>query len=453
MSEPAVALGWTRAARVLLTVVGAAILLAGCDGSDLGPAAEPREALTAENAEWLPVALPRSPESLLSMAHDGTDFYLLTSSQGSPGLMRSADGLDWEEIPVPVIAPGDHLRHVAATSQILVLVGSESLPGGGTTAIVFTTFERGPWIRSELPVDEIDPPGRPFNVSTSVETVAVTESGFALAGSHGPVSRPRPMLWTSRDGIDWIVAFDSAPPLAFEYVSYATTGVVEAVLTQTEFGGVVWLRSGDGWTRPSPAASLEALAALNDGLYVAGTDLETGAPGIWATRDGVNWERRSTPRHGIGEFSSSPGGIVAIGWEDAGGSAEAVIEVGDLTLRALRNGRFQVVAADGETVVEVFGEDIVQGDPLAILDPETGEVLVEFDRRRLEQAWQRAFQAAPAPEKYSLLISQDGDTWAAVPPADPLFEPFLGVYGTDAVLVSGWTELGGPELFLVRAGS
>lgn len=77
-----------------------------------------------------------------------------------------------------------------------------------------------------------------------------------------------------------------------------------------------------------------------------------------------------------------------------------MIEVGDLTLRALRNGRFQVLTADGETVVEAFGENIVQSDPLAILDPETGEVVVEFDRRRLEQARQRAFQAAAAPGNY-----------------------------------------------------
>jgi hypothetical protein len=195
------------------------------------------------------------------------------------------------------------MRHIAATSQIVVVIGSESLPGGGTRGTVFTSVERGPWIRSEPPVDEIDAPGRPFNVYTNVETVAVTESGFALAGSHGPASGTRPMLWASRDGIDWIAAFDSEPPLAFEFASYATTGVVEAVMTRSEFGGAAWLRSGDGWTRPNVKACLESVAPLNDELYVAGTDLETGAPGIWATADGVNWERRSTPSGRIWEFS------------------------------------------------------------------------------------------------------------------------------------------------------
>jgi hypothetical protein len=167
----------------------------------------------------------------------------------------------------------------------------------------------------------------------------------------------------------------------------------------------------------------------------------------------VDWVRRSVTVGEIREFFSSPNGIVAIGREHAGDSAEAVFEVGELTVRAMRDGRFQVVNAAGDTIADVFGEDIVQGDALAILDPETGEVVVEFDRRRLEQAWQRAFQAAPAPEKYSLLISQDGDTWAAVPPPDPLFEPFVGVHGNHEVLVSGWSEQGGPQLFLVRAGS
>jgi hypothetical protein len=437
----------------IAAVAAVVILVGGCDGSDSNLAAGSSGPLTAENAAWQPVALPQSPESIMSLAHSGTDFYLLTSSRGRPVLMRSVDGADWEEIPAPAMAPGGHLRHIAATSQILVLVGSESSPNGGTTVAVFTSIEGGPWIRSELPVDDIAAPGRPFNIYTDVNCVAVTPSGFAIAGAHGPASGARPMIWTSVDALDWEAEFDSVPPLALGFTSYATTGALQAILTSGEMREVVWLRSGDGWTRPGLEASLEALTVLSDQLFVAGTDLETGEPGIWATSDGVTWVRRAVTASEIREFSASQNGIAAIASVDAGDSEEAILEVGDLTVRTLRNGRFQVLDAAGSMIAEAFGEDVVQGDELVIDDPETGEILVEIDRRQISEAWQRVFQAAAAPEGFSLVVSRDGDSWTALRPPDPSFEPFMALYGNHEVLVSGWSEQGGPQLFLIRPGS
>lgn len=440
-------------ALVVAAEAGAVLRIAVRDGTYQEAGLPSSIPLTAENAVWLPVELPRAPDAAGSLVHDGAGFYLLTSSLGRPMTVRSTDGLAWEEIPAPAVGPGGELRHIAAGPGILVLGGAESSAEGGSAAVVLTSIEGGPWIRSDLPVADIDVPGRPLNIYTSIESIAVTESGFAIAGSHGPIVGAQPMLWTSRNGIDWIAALDSAPPLAFEIVSYATTGAVEAVRARTEFGGVLSLHSEGGWARPSLDASLEALAALDQELYVAGADPETGEPGMWATSDGVDWVRRSVPTGEIREFFTSPSGIVAIGWEAGGESGEAAFDVGDLTVRAMSNGRFQVVNAAGSTIADVFGEDIVQGDPLAIVDDESGEVIVEFDRRLLQQTWQRVFQAAAPPERPALFVSQDGVTWTALSPPDPSFEPFSGVFGNDGILMSGWTKRAGPQLYLVRAGS
>jgi hypothetical protein len=167
----------------------------------------------------------------------------------------------------------------------------------------------------------------------------------------------------------------------------------------------------------------------------------------------VTWVRRAVTASEIREFSASQNGIAAIASVDAGDSEEAILEVGDLTVRTLRNGRFQVLDAAGSMIAEAFGEDVVQGDELVIDDPETGEILVEIDRRQISEAWQRVFQAAAAPEGFSLVVSRDGDSWTALRPPDPSFEPFMALYGNHEVLVSGWSEQGGPQLFLIRPGS
>ena len=124
-----------------------------------------------------------------------------------------------------------------------------------------------------------------------------------------------------------------------------------------------------------------------------------------------------------------------------------------------------VANGDGNTVVEVFEENVTRGDRITITHPDTGEVVVEFDDLAFEQAWQAVYrksEVGPRPERpeVSIVISEDGTNWTVLPVEDSGFHPSAIALGNGAMLLVGWSESGGlfglggqrPQLYLVHSG-
>ncbi|MCP3973492.1 MAG: hypothetical protein GY720_03250 [bacterium] len=481
-------------------------------------------ALSAENAVWQQIPPPVSGDNIMALAHDGTDFYLMAQdNQGRPVMMASSNGIDWASIPGPPTDQNMWIQQLVATPEALVAVGQGfDDVRGREAALVFVSNDKETWNRAELPSEEsIELDGRVVRLHTWVSSIDVNPSGFTVVGNQGAefdpeellrdvvdpellrhgwgtdeqglqfydnegrvtesmswdelglepelvqlVSGGRSIIWTSSDGIEWEVSAAAAPPGAQGIQTIVANDTVEAALAYGNRGASVWVRSGDGeWARPDIAASLTAMTSWNGQILVAGHDTMTGESGIWSTTDGSTWERGEFPGGGVQQFFASGEGLIAIGWEQqfrALGPAE--IHVDDLTVLASSDGRYQVIDADGDTVVEVYEEDVVRGENITINDPDSGEIVVQFDDLAFEQAWEAIYReaefGADGPPAVNIMISPDGTNWTTIPSEDPNFYPQSLAYGNNSILLFGWSEGdgffgiggGGQRLILIQSG-
>jgi len=486
--------------------------LTSSDPSDPSATTIPRSgsALTAENAIWEQLRSPVGDNGIASLAHDGTYFYLMgTDNRGRPVMLQSDNGADWAQIPSPAGGDNMWIQQLVAQPGLLMAVGNGFDDRAGREAtVVFTSSDGETWSRSDLPFDEqIEIEGNLFDVYTFVQQAVVTDEGFAVLGNQGAEFDPqellrdvvdpdlfrngygtsstgmdfydaqgnqvssmtweelglspevgaligggRPILWTSEDGVDWEEGSMTLPPGAQGVGGYAATGDLEALIVWSEFGGSnVWLREGAEWVRPEIDASLTAITAWGGKLYASGNGISDGRAGVWVTADGESWERRSLPAAGIQQFFPTADGLVAIGWADQFGAiGPATIEVDGFTVLAQTDGRLQVLDAAGETIVEVFADEISSGDEMRVEDPETGELIVSIDRAEYERAWEDLYREAEigvgdvAVPSVSLLISADGENWIKLQPEDPGFYPQSVAYGNNIVLLIGWSEANFP---------
>lgn len=485
----------------------------------------PGQQLTAENAVWQRIPVPINGDNVMALAHDGTDFYMMAmDGNGRPAVMASSNGLDWASLPAPAGNQNMWIQQMVATPEALVAVGQGfDEVRGEESALVFVSTDKETWSRAELPTeDNIEVAGNLIRLHTWVSSVDVGPSGFTVVGNQGAefdpesilrdvvdaellrhgwstdergmqffdnegritetmtweelglepelidlISGSRSIVWTSPDGIDWEMSPAAGPPGAQGIQTMTSNGNVEAALAWGNRGGPsVWIRSGDGeWTRPDLEATLTAMTTWNGEILIAGIDTATRQAGIWRTTDGTTWERSDMPGGGVQQFFASGSGIVAIATADnfqALGPAE--IQVDDLTVLATSDGRYQVVDAAGTTVVEVFEEDVIHGETITVNDPDTGEMVVQFDDLALEQAWQTVYREAEfardGPPQMNILISEDGRNWTAIETQDPNFYPQSIAYGNNSILLVGWSEGeaifgfggGGQQLILVEAG-
>jgi len=495
-------------------VAGATVLAGNIGGSEpeapvAGTAISstaPTGKLTAENAVWQRVPAPVNNDQIQALTHDGTDFYLLASDdRGRPVMMRSDNGLDWIQVPGPVVGQNMWFQQLVATPDILLAVGNgfDEIRGNEST-VVFTSTDHETWTRVDLPIeDEVQIGDQVVSLYTWVERVDVTDTGFTIVGNQGAEFDPeqllrdvvdaallrngygtgpdgmeffdnqgrviesmtweelgldpefasilngnRPVHWTSTDGLEWEAVSVTTPPGSQGIGSFVTTGEVEAVLSWGDFGPSVWIKSDDEWVRPDIDASVSAMTSWDGQLLVAGTTT-SGDANIWSTTDGKTWEQREIPVGGIQQFFTSSSGIVGLGYGEAFANTlgPAEIEVGDLTVLASSNGRFEVLDADGNTLAEASEEDVAGGDMMTITDPESGEVVVEFERVAFDEAWQMLYREADfrnqGPPQVSILMSQDGVTWTVIETSDPDFYPNSVAFGNDALLVIGWSDSGG----------
>jgi hypothetical protein len=482
--------------------------------------------LTAENAVWEQVAMPVTGDNIMTLAHDGTNFYLLgMDNRGRAIMMESSTGVDWVAIPGPAGGQNMWFQQLVATPQALIAVGQGFDEfRGRESALVFITEDRETWSRIELPIENsIEVAGRVVEMHTWVSSVDVGPQGFTIVGSQGAnfdpeellrdlvdpellrhgwgqdgggmqfydsqgnlvetmsweelgldpeltalISGSRSIVWTSEDGVDWETSEDSGPPVSQGIGVLAMTGNVRAALAWGQFGPSLWVEHDDEWARPDVDFLATGLTTWEDRLIAAGTAKADGRSGIWTTTDGISWDESTAPAETINQFFTSAAGIVGVGYEtDAGIGAlgPAEIQAGDFTVLASSDGKFQVVDGDGNTVVEVFEENVTRGDRITITHPDTGEVVVEFDDLAFEQAWQAVYresEVGPRPERpeVSIVISEDGTNWTVLPVEDSGFHPSAIALGNGAMLLVGWSESGGlfglggqrPQLYLVHSG-
>lgn len=482
------------------------------------------QGLTGENAVWQEIPPPVSGDNIMALAHDGTDFYLMAQdNQGRPVIMQSNNGMDWAPLPAPPGGQNMWIQQLVATPDALVAVGQGfDDVRGQESALIFVSRDKETWSRAELPTEEsIDIGGRLVRLYSWVSSVDVSADGYTVVGNQGAEFDPeellrgvvdaellrhgwgtdnqgiqfydnegrvvetmswdelgleqelvqlvnggRTIIWTSADGLEWETSQSTGPPGAQGIQTIARNGTLEAALAYGNRGASVWIRSGDGdWTRPELDASLTAMTSWNGKILVAGNDTATGKSGIWSTTDGTSWERGNLPSAGVQQFFASGSGLVAMGWEEnfrALGPAE--IQVDDLTVLATSDGRYQVIDAEGNTVVEVYEEDVIRGENVTINHPDTGETVVQFDNLTLEQAWEAIYREADfgrdGPPAVTIMISPDGVNWTSIASEDPDFYPQSIAYGNDSILLFGWSEGdgffgfggGGQRLILIEEG-
>ena len=486
---------------------------------------QPAGSLTAENAVWERIPVPGGGENIMTVAHDGTDFFMLsTDNQGRPRMMQSANGTDWAQLPAPAVGHNMWFQQMIAAPDVLVAVGNgfDERTGRESTA-VFTTTDKETWSRADLPHEDfIEIDGQAFDLYTYVQSASFSEGGFTIVGSQGAEFDPmdmlrgvvddnllrhgwgttgtglqffdnegriqetmtweelglapelgallsggRPIVWTSQDGVEWEATTADVPPGTQGIGAYVTLDGVEAVLAYGNFAPAVWIKNGTEWEHPDLGATLTALTAYKGQLIVAGSDNTTGDASVWKTTDGANWDRTAVPGGLIQALSASGNGIVGMGFGEAlNVLGPAVIEVGDLSVFAHSDGRLEVVDAAGEVILDEYNEGITESDIVTLTDPDSGEVVVEFERLLLEQAWETVYRESEGfrgegPPAFSLLFSPDGETWTSLAPEDQNFFPQSIAYGNDSLLLMGWSDGGGllgfggggPQLFLVRPGS
>lgn len=481
--------------------------------------------LTADNAVWQRVPAPMDGNNLMTIAHDGENFLMLGMDQrGRPAMLVSDNGLDWASMAAPPVGQGAFFQHLAAKDERLVLVGNgfDEIRGDQST-IVFTTTDREIWEEIQLPVDDqVEFGGLSFDVYTWVNALTVSDDGFTVVGNQGAEIDPqqlladlvdpelfrngwgftnqglefydnngnvserrtweelgidpavgtllggRPILWKSPDGIEWERVEADAPPNSHGMSSYLSTEDFEAALTWGDFGQSMWIRSEGEWERPQIDGSLTAMTMWNGRLIVAGLDSSTGQPSMWSSADGVEWERAAVGAGNVHQFFTSDAGIVGFGFLDAGAAmGPAEFSVDELTVTATSDGRYVVRDAAGDVLVEVFEENVVRGDTVAINDPETGATVVEFSEEQLENAWNEAlreverFPGNAAPQM-SILLSTDGSNWTALQHDEAGFFAQSVAVGNNSLLLLGWNEGadflgfgggGGQELWLVSPAS
>lgn len=406
----------------------------------------------------------------------GSRFDEVGGGGDTPVVIVSEDGNAWEVLNIPVertieiegmsIRVYTSVNAASAHDDELVVVGTQH-----------SQEDLFQLIADSLPEDlagnrdwGIGPNGLEFYdfQGNLIRTISADELGIS-AELFALISSGRPVVWRSNDGgLNWEeeslgAAFGSDAWLGQVLVADETM----LALVYGRFGGTVWSNAGGEW---SPidlgrGVTLNSIGRFGDELIISGAD--ASASRLWTSDDGAEWtaiEGVDFEGVAIERLVSSPHGVVAIG--QAGQNiaiGPAIVETDDgFVVEIDQNGRYVVSDAEGNIVLELFGNEIQIGEEggVVLADPETGETVVTLDQRQIDDAWEivyRSFEEGrefgPEAITWAMFLSRDGKSWTRID-ADEFgvgFYPNLAVLGTDRILVTGWQETGaegGPRVWV-----
>lgn len=222
-------------------------------------------------------------------------------------LLRSTNGRTWEAVEFLTdegYSRGyvDAVFPISGRLTVLLQLGSEA---ESTIATLFTTNDGVTW--EEAPAAS----AALFDSSGVGDVLATDEGLIAVGASPWGEFVPTAAVWTSPDGVEWRLV----TPRQAEFADAYMHTIVETEGGYIALGGspfgtdlmAAWVSTdGTGWKRlPSPTGDTAAehgymeayaITETNTGLYAAGLDFDAGRPveelpALWASTDGLMWER------------------------------------------------------------------------------------------------------------------------------------------------------------------
>lgn len=241
---------------------------------------------------------------------DGTMLAVGSVGETSARVWHSADGVGWQEIPLP---GRDHtwVRHVAVAEDDIVAVGVRSGPEQRQPeTVVWSSHDGLEW--SER---------RTLDRGVPVAALA-TEDGYAVVTTGSAPHWSRPItVWHSTDGVDWRSFEVTDPDARIAAVAAERTAAGSWVIAGMDRNGAAWLwRSDDGlaWEPISePTTRGWRMGRLEGGptgflFFPATGNGESVAPETWHSADGRAWTESTTLEASIMAMSAGPTGIVAL---------------------------------------------------------------------------------------------------------------------------------------------
>ena len=263
----------------------------------------------------------------------------------------SSDGASWTRVAHDEIALGgpswQEMYAVVGTGGGLVAVGASDVAGGADAA-VWTSTDGLTWTRVPLNLSALG------GLSDQVMTgVVATDGGLVAVGVDWSGGDQDAAVWTSRDERTWTRSEHDETVLGGD----DNQGMSAVVATDTEFVAVgsdgsandadaaVWT-SPDGatWTRVTPDTAvfggssrqeMLGVAVTADGLVAVGFDDAGGDAdaAVWTTPDGGSWMRVTHDEEvfggpnnqGMGGVIVMPAGLVAVGLDDSGGDGDMTV--------------------------------------------------------------------------------------------------------------------------------
>ncbi|GIH27313.1 hypothetical protein Aph01nite_56230 [Acrocarpospora phusangensis] len=288
----------------------------------------------AIESEWLG-GLGR--QALTDVAHGEKGWLAVGSTMADPVitkplLVTSADGRAWRQGPV-IDVPEGHLflapRTVAAGSRGYVLAGEDQTASGIVPALWFTPDLKRFNRIAKLPAG---------GAGVRIHDVAATPSGFIAVGGSGPNERESGVVWVSPDGLSWTaqrrVLPEDASSAGLRHVVAREDRVVAVGTALTDDGSrpfsAVSLDEGEtweySWMPAEEAAVVLDLTAGERGLVAVGSHGRSseGDSSVWASADGLAWQRHALVEDGLGGAGAQWLGAVTI-------SGQRVIAIGRST--------------------------------------------------------------------------------------------------------------------------
>lgn len=317
---------------------GRVAVAVGTDGD--GPALWRAEA----SGEWARVpldaegAVPAGARlSSVAVAGNGS-FVVVGEADGGAAAWTSLDGTAWLRAGVD---RGPGMAHVARTAAGLLAFAADD----GESA-VWRSIDGTVWVRAFDARLGVDGSG----AGSVVGALDVGTGVVAVVDRRGS----GPQLWTSADGLTWSTASTTDPfpaegeasPAAVIHLDDDRVLAAGAVTAGDGTDAAVWSSDGGRTWEQAPhdegvlgGDGAQAVTALvvdgGDRLVAVGTDAAEDGSGVdvalWSSGDGQEWIRadpeplRRPGRQHVVDATVLDGEVVAVGWDDAGGDADAAV--------------------------------------------------------------------------------------------------------------------------------
>jgi hypothetical protein len=273
-----------------------------------------------------------------------------------PGVWTSPEGIGWTAVPHDEAvfggASSGSLEAVAAGPLGLVAVGAQ-YQGEDYDAVVFTSPDGLTWSRVPDPEGVFGGPGW-----QGMHAVTAGGPGWVAVGYDDSGEDWNAAVWTSPDGVTWTRVphdeelFGGTNDQEMFGIAAAGPGLVavgaddEAPAAWVSADGLSWQKVGPDRFFNDPSFDntdkvLRAVAAGPQGLVAVGylatyseaTDTDDLDAAVWVSRDGLSWTLVSEDAATYGgpeeqrmtAVTAGGPGLVAVGWDRAGGEANAAV--------------------------------------------------------------------------------------------------------------------------------